>query len=183
MIFWASKRKICHPSDSLRLDQPMRWYPLDMSGILGTENLPQNIFGRRIHGVRVVRVLERIELLPTPLERLPRLLNRLSAYFGPSWNLLKKGDSKNSLVSSGRTSSLSLPFGLRDPSSTWSGWSGFEATAAFAAVLPYSISISDILFPRRSCFAALSGAYSSLSHLVRKNQSRPERIPVRNDET
>ena len=41
--------------------------------------------------------------------------------------------------------------------------SGLFATAAFAADLPYSISISDILFPLRNCFAAFNGAYSSLT--------------------
>jgi hypothetical protein len=55
-----------------------------MSSIGWTEDSPQYIFGGRILGVRVGRVLERLELLPTPLERLPRLLDRLAAYFGPS---------------------------------------------------------------------------------------------------
>lgn len=37
-----------------------------------------------------------------------------------------------------------------------------RGTVDFARDLPYSISISDIRFPLRSCFAALRGAYSSL---------------------
>ena len=75
-------------------------------------------------------------------------------------------------------SSFSLPLlGLRLGSDT--GSSGLDATAAFAAVFPYSISISEIRLPRRNCFAALSGAYSSLTSALLRGQVVPHSHAVR----